>query len=90
MSLRDARAAVLRRYHRNLADNFAVTLPRVLDELDAADREHAATMPREGGQGAAGGDGTSGTGNHAPRASRPAQQPPAARTAGRRATRKEN
>ena len=36
--LRDERAAVLTRWHRDLGDNFKAVLPRVLDDLDAIDR----------------------------------------------------
>lgn len=38
MNVRDQRASVLRRWHRDLADNFTAVLPRVLDDLDAVDR----------------------------------------------------
>lgn len=41
-SLRDERAAVLRRWHRDMGDNFTAVLPRVLDDLDATDRAHTA------------------------------------------------
>lgn len=37
--LRAARAAVLTRWHRDLGDNFTAVLPRVLDDLDAADAQ---------------------------------------------------
>ena len=40
--LRDARAAVLTRWHRDLGDNFTAVLPRVLDDLEAADRAQEA------------------------------------------------
>lgn len=38
MTVRDERAAVLRRWHRDMGDNFTAVLPRVLDDLDAIDR----------------------------------------------------
>lgn len=41
-SLRDARAGALVRRHRDLADDFTRTLPLLLDDLDAIDREHQA------------------------------------------------
>lgn len=45
-SLRDERAAVLRRWNRDLSDNFAAVLPRVLDDLDAIDgRQPGAFKP---------------------------------------------
>lgn len=38
---RDDWAALLTRWHRDLGDNFAAVLPRVLDDLEAVDRAHA-------------------------------------------------
>lgn len=40
MNLRDARAAALTRWHRDLADNFTAALPKLLDDLERADRDH--------------------------------------------------
>lgn len=37
--LRDARAAVLTRWHRDLADDFTRALPLLLDDLERIDRE---------------------------------------------------
>jgi hypothetical protein len=38
VTVRGARAAALRRWHRDMGDNFTAVLPRVLDDLDAIDR----------------------------------------------------
>ena len=46
MTARDERAAALIRRHRDLADDFARTLPLLLDDLDAIDARHA---PAPGG-----------------------------------------
>jgi hypothetical protein len=40
MGIRDERAAVLRRWNRDLGDNFTAVLPRVLDDLEAIDEAH--------------------------------------------------
>lgn len=37
--LRDARAALLRRWHRDMSDDFSRALPKVLDDLERIDRE---------------------------------------------------
>lgn len=39
-SLRDARAAVIRRHYRGLADDYLAELPRLLDDLERVDTEH--------------------------------------------------
>ena len=44
MDLREKRIAILTRWHRDLADDFTRALPRVLADLEAADREHAAPV----------------------------------------------
>jgi AAA+ superfamily predicted ATPase len=44
VTVRDERAAALRRRYRDLGDNFAAVLPRVLDDLDAIDRAQFANV----------------------------------------------
>ncbi len=45
MSLRDDRAAAVRRWAPLLADDQARALPRLLDALEAVDARHAANGP---------------------------------------------
>jgi hypothetical protein len=38
VTVRDERAAALKRWHRDMGDNFTAVLPCVLDDLDAIDQ----------------------------------------------------
>jgi hypothetical protein len=40
--IRDERAAALKRWHRDMGDNFTATLPKVLDALEAIDQARMA------------------------------------------------
>jgi hypothetical protein len=44
VTVRDERAAALKRWHRDMGDNFAGALPKVLDALDAIDRQRVADV----------------------------------------------
>lgn len=44
MTVRDERAAVLRRWNRDLGDNFTAVLPRLLDDLEAIDAAHGGQL----------------------------------------------
>lgn len=48
-SLRDARADVIRRHYRGMVDDLFRELPRLLDDLEAADLEQAGPRASEAG-----------------------------------------
>lgn len=40
MNIRQQRAETIRKWHRQLTDDFHATLPLILDELEAIDNQH--------------------------------------------------